>query len=359
MAKKQQPTATSLAGIKDLAQAGLKVGESKVAIPVMGEAKSLRIKKVTMEGVVAILGAINASIQQLKVNLGLMAEVLTDDAIAAANQEDLGKAMVTITEYVRNVDVPAMSREDLVRALVDEALKAFPKSLRAMQCLTDMLIQVGFCHRVGKRVDGSVFLPHTSDEGIRRFSCFVMNDEHPRYAMAWSQLVDVTKHLQRLERRALHEEKKGIDPQNLLDWVDAGCEGEVSFIVPEAFRGERRLQGGVVIVVGNDGEVTPVGGHGPIQGFVARLVEARVFLPASEVGQRKINFGMRLGETQFRLGLAFADVLRRGIEHATTEIEKQPEDETGGYTVEDFGGEAEAPTQTESVVTDATGTDNQ
>lgn len=358
--KKQSPTATSLSGIKDLAQAGLKVGETKITIPKMGAVKKLKVKKFTLEGIRTILEAVNASITQLRENLGLTAEVLTDDATAAANREGLNEASETITSYIRTVEVPEVSREDLVRALVDEGLKALPKSLPALQFLVDMLIAVGFCHRVGKREMGSIFLPHTSGEGMRTFSCFAMNAEHPRFALAWSQLVDATKHLQRLERRALHEEKKSINAQTLLDWVDSGCEGEVAFVVPESLRGERRLQGGIVTVVGNDGEVTPVGGHGPIQGFVARLVEARVFLPTSEVGQKKVNFGMRLGETQFRLGLAFADVLRRGIEHAAAEVEKDPEDETGGYSVEDFTREAETPTSTESeAVADAdkTGTD--
>src|SRR3989344_5097620 len=296
----------------------------ELKLPTLGKAL-LRDQKVVEQET----GFCATQAEQLRENVGILAEALADAERARRQAGEIRGAAEEMVSFVRGYPGEENQRQ-LKLTYISSMLEMFPPSKQALNLLADVGVALG--GTFAEAPEGfdprqTVRLPMTVvEDGQRRWKGATIRVILPgsmgliRKLQKFAEKVEsVADAARRTRAGTLYEGAKG-----LLEALELG--GEATFFAPDG-RSEKGsfLPGGHVRVRVEGGEIFAVGAEGKCFGKIREIAEAGVSVPVETMAQPRLELRERVDQDKFYLLLALHGILHRGYQLALKNRERELE----------------------------------
>jgi hypothetical protein len=338
MTAKKAATGTVVASLAALPTQGIATVAKKIARPVLGLLKKLQLRLVTRESQREDRAWVDANLSSMAQNVAIIAPFVSSVETATANRAELAEARKqVITDFICGEKMDESLREELVVGFMGAMTHGFRgcANTATVRFMADCAIEMAFAMRSGK-TPTSVILPFTAEDGPRH-GWFVAG-RAPRFVVPFERLANFARQVHVMESRALREEAKGIDHEDILRFLEGELE-EATFPLKD--------DGGIVAVKKTGSCIVAVEGRGRCGDIVSRIIDAQVMLPFETVKKNRFELPGRLGRTDYILTRSLYDLVKDGEQHAKAKLALASDPQLKKVaTVIPTATDAEAPTTT-------------
>lgn len=255
----------------------------------------------------------STQVEQIRENVGILAEVLRDPERARYQAGEVAAAQKTMVDFVRGYPDEG-NRRHMALGYISAMLEMYPPTSGTLNAIADvgMALEV-FAEepnddRQAVRLPVTVVTEGRSAWRGKRLRVVIQGSKGLIKALQqFSERVETAReNLEKDRTRSLYE-----GAGNFLDVLEKGS-GEAAFFAPDNRENGRLYPGGHVRVSVASGQISARSAEGGCFRKIQEIAEAGIEIPVDAITQDRIQLKNRVEQNEFYLVLTFHSILHRG-----------------------------------------------